>query len=283
MQFGQPEVREVKVNTGKHIHGVFLNDEYVYHYIEAGQWEFRMCNRLYRVGPGSIILLYPRLLHRVRPLSSGRLVQQVIHFRMPEEESGANLTSPEQPGLPPTVSLSPSCRGPISLLVPPRARPLVRKVFYDMLEEYLGNKPARSVALAGLMTELLGLYLRHGDKMVAGKEHPAACWVNLQRCIAYIHKNYANANLGIADMSRAAGFSLYHFCRIFRQQLGLSPYQYLTHYRIDQARRLLHEHRLNCSQIAEATGFSSLHRFSKVFKRIEGVAPLFWQRKQQVL
>ena len=74
---GLPQVVDVRVNAGAQVCGVYLDDEYVLHIIAAGEWLFRMNGRLHGVMPGDMVLLYPRLLHMVRPRGGEPLVQHV--------------------------------------------------------------------------------------------------------------------------------------------------------------------------------------------------------------
>jgi AraC-like DNA-binding protein len=71
----------------------------------------------------------------------------------------------------------------------------------------------------------------------------------------------------IAGMSRSA------FALSFGDTMGVPPMQYLTLWRVTQARRLLQDRRLSVAAIAEKLGYKSETAFRKLFKRIEGVGP----------
>ncbi len=78
--------------------------------------------------------------------------------------------------------------------------------------------------------------------------------------------------LSIEQIAIYAGMSEFHFFRLFKQIIGLSPYQYILR------NRLLKAHRLLCSgfsvsDVAFACGFSSIFTFSKSFKKMFGVPP----------
>jgi transcriptional regulator GlxA family with amidase domain len=55
--------------------------------------------------------------------------------------------------------------------------------------------------------------------------------------------------------------------------MGISPIQYLTSWRILQAKLLLQERRLSVAAVAEMMGYKSEVAFRKVFKRITGRGP----------
>jgi AraC family transcriptional regulator len=78
--------------------------------------------------------------------------------------------------------------------------------------------------------------------------------------------------LTIEEIAQFAGMSEFHFFRLFRQTFGLSPYQYLTKKRFEQAIYLLSQGQ-SISAVAIESGFSSIHSFSKSFKKVYGVSP----------
>ena len=77
----------------------------------------------------------------------------------------------------------------------------------------------------------------------------------------------------ITSAEPAAFFSYDHsyFCRKFRRLFGQSFTEYLHTYRINRAKELLRTH--SVTETATLCGFSSVSYFSRVFKRLTGVAP----------
>lgn len=89
-------------------------------------------------------------------------------------------------------------------------------------------------------------------------------------------EDFIEANLGqdmsLMDIANAAGMSLFHFAKVFKQATRKSPHQYLTERRMLQARSLLHDGRLTIGEVASAVGLSQ-NRFGIVFKRLLGMTP----------
>ncbi|MDN5899915.1 MAG: helix-turn-helix transcriptional regulator, partial [Brachybacterium sp.] len=77
----------------------------------------------------------------------------------------------------------------------------------------------------------------------------------------------------VADLAAHAGYSPFHFTRIFSARLGIGPGQYLTALRIDAAKRMLLENDEAVIDVASAVGFDSLSSFSRRFRSTVGVAP----------
>ncbi|WP_236600903.1 helix-turn-helix domain-containing protein [Ktedonobacter sp. SOSP1-85] len=83
--------------------------------------------------------------------------------------------------------------------------------------------------------------------------------------------------ISIADMARYAHLSPAHFSRIFRQQFGLSPHQYLLRLRLQHAQMLLQQTDLTIERIAKYCGFADAHHFSKTFRKNVGCSPGFYR------
>nr|WP_107062775.1 AraC family transcriptional regulator [Streptomyces hygroscopicus] len=79
--------------------------------------------------------------------------------------------------------------------------------------------------------------------------------------------------LTVADMASAAGFSVYHFIRVFKDATGQTPHRYLTRLRVEEAQRLLRAGGLSVAQVATRCGFGSPGSLSTAFLRHTGVRP----------
>ena len=96
---------------------------------------------------------------------------------------------------------------------------------------------------------------------------------------------FIEANLdrdpSIADMAAECRLSSSHFAKAFKQTTGAPPHAWLTTRRIEHAKRLLSETRLNLAEIALACGFVDQSHLSRIFVRSEGCSPGRWRRFQR--
>jgi len=74
-------------------------------------------------------------------------------------------------------------------------------------------------------------------------------------------------------MADALGVSEDYLGRVFRQELNLSPWEYLKRYRIKQAKVLLVQTENNITEIAHKVGFDDSAYFSRVFRKVVGQSP----------
>jgi len=93
-----------------------------------------------------------------------------------------------------------------------------------------------------------------------------------------ISEEFANPP-SLDRLAKAAGLSVDHFGRIFKQQTGWSVRQYVCRQRLIEARRLLVQGALNVSEVAQAVGFDDPFYFSRVFKRSFGVSPSHFRQQ----
>lgn len=79
--------------------------------------------------------------------------------------------------------------------------------------------------------------------------------------------------LDLDAIAAHAGYSRYHFVRLFRAVYGQTPGQYLSRRRIERAEDLLRTADLSVTEICPLVGFSSLGSFSASFKKHTGLTP----------
>lgn len=92
-----------------------------------------------------------------------------------------------------------------------------------------------------------------------------------KRAVEFMLSNI-DSELSLADIADAAGMSLFHFAKAFKQAAGQAPHQYLTAQRMLQARALLHDRTLSIGEVAASVGLSHSH-FTAVFGRQMGMTP----------
>ncbi len=64
-----------------------------------------------------------------------------------------------------------------------------------------------------------------------------------------------------------------YLCRIFKEGTGTSPVDYWIDLKIKEAKKLIREGNYNITQISELLGYTSIHHFTRMFKRVTGLSP----------
>lgn len=159
------------------------------------------------------------------------------------------------------------------------------ETFFRDLVTLTKSRPAAyeaksSAALAGILAELFASRAARGSHVaLVGKKEVLS--ESVRRGIDYMIRFHNESSLGLKRICEAAGLSLHHFVRVFRKEMGVTPIQYLNHYRVEQAKNLLVESDKSMDQIARQIGASSQNYFSYLFRRIAGKTPREYRLRAQ--
>ena len=124
----------------------------------------------------------------------------------------------------------------------------------------------RATRVAETLGEILGEDPRSGRAHI-GERAPRA--VRLAR--AFLHDALAD-KITLDDLAAHAGLDKFHLVRAFRAEVGLPPYEYLTHVRVWKAKELLQRGAL-VAEAAQAVGFYDESQLHRHFRRIVGITP----------
>lgn len=93
----------------------------------------------------------------------------------------------------------------------------------------------------------------------------------MERVVSYIRSHITNP-LTVLDLSRKANMSKSNFHRAFREEMGISPLEFITSERIVHAKQLLADG-ASIKEMCFGAGFNNLSYFVRIFKKHEGITP----------
>ena len=99
------------------------------------------------------------------------------------------------------------------------------------------------------------------------------------RILKYVTENIDTPDLKIDNIADAMGMSRSVLYTKIKQQLGMTPIDFVRHVRIMRACELLKDTDESLSSVAFAVGFSDAKYFSKVFKRETGIVPTEYRER----
>ena len=117
------------------------------------------------------------------------------------------------------------------------------------------------------INRLLEAHTRVGDASPRGRLGLDA----LRRIKDYVHANLAEP-IEVNDLASLAGRSPFHFTRIFARSIGVTPYRYVVHLRLQAAIDRI-KSGMSLAQVAADTGFSDQSHLSRWIRRVHGIAP----------
>ncbi len=89
----------------------------------------------------------------------------------------------------------------------------------------------------------------------------------------YIRQHFGDPMLSTKEISEYASLSASYACTVFKHETGQTLNQYLTEYRLERAKELLADPRINISEIAGRVGYNDSNYFGKAFKKYTGLSP----------
>ncbi|WP_260173088.1 AraC family transcriptional regulator [Sphingomonas sp. BK069] len=172
------------------------------------------------------------------------------------------------------VSLLPS-------MIHARGEPRLTTLIQLAVEESRGGRAGRDVVLARLMEVLFIEALRS-----TGPHHPSGILRGLSdekvaAAIRAIH-DQPSASWDVPGLAKTAAMSRSAFFERFRRAVGMAPMEYLLHWRMVLAKRLLEQGKLAIAEIAREVGYSSASTFSVAFSRHVGATPTMYARRKLI-
>lgn len=180
-----------------------------------------------------------------------------------------------------------SILSPMIVITPeeyPAVHPVISGLLLEIKDEYLANTP---LSEAAIYSKFLSILVLIGRNYTKSAEHFSAA-DNKQQ--AYIEKflyicDYISAHctedLTLDYIAGLAGFSKFHFTRLFKQFTNVSFYRYLNQKRIATAEKLLANPEYTITDVAISSGFSSLSSFIRMFKIIKNCTPTEFRNMYQ--
>lgn len=143
-----------------------------------------------------------------------------------------------------------------------RVQPHFDEIFARLQVEDIENGELVGLAVHTILSEMLIAQARND----VPDDNPVAL------AQSYVISHYGE-QITVDDIARAVAVSQSYLTRLFRQQMGTSPHDYLLRYRITKAKQLLMETDLPIGAIAQRVGFPTASNFSYQFSKITGTTP----------
>ena len=100
----------------------------------------------------------------------------------------------------------------------------------------------------------------------------------LSKVEALLPAQGSGVTVSLREVAARLSLSPCHFCRVFKQQTGMTLTQYQTQRRVQLAKQLLLQPERRVSEVAFEAGFESIPHFNRVFRRYVGCSPSEYRR-----
>ncbi|MBQ6946324.1 MAG: helix-turn-helix domain-containing protein [Ruminococcus sp.] len=158
---------------------------------------------------------------------------------------------------------------------------IARKGILDIYSDYYSKSPVADAKiymnLLNILTAVRESQLRQvgtgEDKDNISSDDSA----KLKYVMNYINHNFTE-ELSLDTLAEIAGYSKFHFSRLFKKYNNMSCVQYISCKRIKMAEQLLCDPTISITEIAMRSGFLSLTTFNRIFKAHKNCTPSEFRR-----
>ncbi|MDY0393886.1 helix-turn-helix domain-containing protein [Virgibacillus halophilus] len=148
---------------------------------------------------------------------------------------------------------------------------------HKLLSEVQQNENGYEIICQNII-EILIIKLRRDRNFTIGKVQPQKINKSAAFIQYYINQNYRD-DITLDKLAEAGHLNKYYLGHIFKQDIGVSPIEYLNQVRIREARKLLETTNYSIADIAAFIGFSSQSFFAQSFKRQTGTTPTRYRKE----
>ncbi|HYF75032.1 MAG TPA: AraC family transcriptional regulator [Candidatus Nitrosocosmicus sp.] len=157
----------------------------------------------------------------------------------------------------------------------------IRQLLMDYIKEYRNKQAGYQFILESLSGQLVVKLLRIEKEVTdEGKISPKpANHKGVHKVIEFFREHYNSNDYSSEEIARIANLSPYHFIRLFKQETGKTPYEFLTGIKIEKAKNLLKNNEHTITEIGRLCGFTSHSHFTSTFRKKTGVSPKEYQQE----
>lgn len=246
-----------------HTWGPGIRDHYLIHLVISGKGTFQSAGHTWGLQTGDLFLAVPN---------------QLVAYTADEQQPWEYCW----------VGFNGACAHKLVSQLPfTDAEPIHHTKDLDTLRDHLKNlflsrglEPQDEAAMLGHLYLFMAALMRETRKQRPRTTSSASQYV--LNAIKYIQFNYSH-DISIDDVAKSVGVSRSHLYRVFMSNIGKSPIDYLTEYRINEACKLLRTGSLSIAEVAISVGFFDQFYFSRVFKKAMGLPPSKYIAEQERL
>jgi AraC-like DNA-binding protein len=104
----------------------------------------------------------------------------------------------------------------------------------------------------------------------------------IEGAVSYI-QYHLDQPLSLPQIAKYAGYSPYHFTRVFKEKMGVSPFYYISSLRMNRAKELLLHTNFSVRDVSLEIGQQSLGTFTTQFTKRIGITPSAFRKSAQLM
>lgn len=145
----------------------------------------------------------------------------------------------------------------------------------QMLVAEMQSSPEDLLLSRACNDTVIALMQRHMSNFATSRKDSR---FDLEAIDRYIEQHLSQ-KISVAQLAGSVFLGESQFHNLFKEQMGITPHQYVLGKRIDMAKSLIEKGHLSLGQVAELTGFSGQSAFTHTFSRLQGMSPSHYKKQ----
>lgn len=244
-----------RICTSEHKVGPRILNNYKIVFIIKGRGTLVQEDRIFYLRPGDVFVLFPEVKHfyYADPGDPWELMWVSFNGNVCREIIRSINLIPEAPVIVDAFSQ--------------RLVELLKKIINNLGNENEPHALKSTGYLYLLFSEMLEISTQNNEIISKNKKEDI-----IEKALAFIELNYYNC-INVDVLCKHVNYSRSYFSRLFKEEVRQSIPDYINNVRIQKARLMLKNTDLNINGIAKSVGFDDQFYFSKIFKKVTGLAP----------
>jgi AraC-like DNA-binding protein len=236
-----------------HSYGPAIRDHYLIHFILKGSGTFYVNGKSYKIKENQGFLICPDIVTYYEADSEEPWIYTWVGFKGIKAEYYLKLANLDQGN--PVFECEEGA--------------FVKKCFEDM-RKATELRYGRELRLQGLLSMFLSELIEEAGKNVTISSNYKEVYI--KKSLQFVETNYSS-KISISEMAKSVGLNKNYFSTFFRENIGVTPQQYIIKYRINKACELMSNDGLTIGDISRSVGYDDTLGFSKIFKKEKGISP----------
>lgn len=255
-------------------------------YLKDGSARITVEGRVYDGNPGDVFLFRPHQRHKIECLNNFPVIQPHVHFdlqyRADQHDVFVSYVTDEEMTPEQKTFFRSDIMDRFYPSIPDQIHLQNSKVFeeylFDLIDEYNMPSSFTQVRQQWYFMRLFDLYLTEVGYFLHIEGHSNAESI-ASRMKLYLDNN-TSRRVTLEELAEVVHLDKSYIIRLFRQFYQETPISYHQKVRINRAKSMLLYTNLSVTEIASNTGFSSIHDFDRVFRKMDGAAPSVYRPRR---
>lgn len=254
------------------------HDHFEMVYVKKGEGVFEVSGKPVPIGPNDILIIKPNQIHKLTVKSEAGCQFIVLRFKFEGQfnheysevslEDFLNFVRGKESGS--YIALKVNQKNEII--------DLLNKIIKEKAIEEIGSDFLSYLLILELFVQLSRALKMEWENSIKGKSLKLKELVKI--AVEFIYNNFER-EISVQDIANYVFLSTGYFTRVFKEETGISPINYLRKVRIDRALELLAETDLKVGEIALNVGFTNQQRFNEVFRKYVKTTPLQYRKRKK--